>query len=698
MDWVNALAFKLYTGPNGKYVIHMNGKKKTKIDVPRNITNKKMARNWIKQQQAPKVKSRSPPRNGKGQIIGNKFPRVKVVPPEPHVINKVLFNCGTKLFKQVRKSNGATGFLANKVVPLPNRRLYTVRNGSFNIKPGIAKIGSGQQGVVFLGYTSEKAVHGSGVIIKVCPEDKTAPKQNSVVEFDIQKKLYEVVPRHIPKPYALVECKNYVNPDKVWPTNRSSRYDYVKQYVEFSEYATGGSLYAWLTKMSSRVTEGLLQSIVTQVLRSLAKIMRKYPEFRHNDLHLDNVLVKQGAWTKYPTVVLADFGWARLTKKGSNPMVNAAGAANQAGIGPLTSSRYDMHLFLNELQKWIQRNGPERFPKALEFIYRILPEGYRGTISEYINDGRLKYNIAYPGLPALETVIKDPYILGARQYMNNLEEGPKRLARQAAYKANNSPNVKALKLTTPPKAKTKTPSPPKPKPKAPSPVRSKPKNLANVSPKTFMKLSPASKAKVTAARVAKKAGAPKAKFLPVPVVANAVTGRRPQSPRRRINTAARNVRISPRVMRSDKFNKLRFRVLEYNNRPYQNRLDEAHKKAIAMIENRLRRGLPMFTPSPPKPLPPPLSPIGPPPARRSPPRRASPPKAKPAAAGGRAAKNLNMRMNGNRVKLRVNGGRPVYANGAAVSLDYLKTMAARYGVSIKGLRSKADIAKAIFSS
>jgi hypothetical protein len=207
-----------------------------------------------------------------------------------------------------------------------------------------------------------------------------------------------------------------------------------------------------------------------------------------------------------------------------------------------------------------------------------------------------------------------------------------------------------------------------------------------------MKLSPASKAKVTAARRAK-AGAPKAKVLAVPTVANAVTGRRPQSPRRRINTAAQNVRISPRVLRTNKFNKLRTRLLVNNNRSYNNRWAEARQKAIAVLENRLRRGLPMFTPSPVRlaPLPPPLSPIGPPPARRS------PPKAKP-AAGGRAAKNLNMRMNGNRVKLRVNGGRPVYANGAAVSLDYLKAMAARYGVPIKGLRSKADIAKAIFSS
>lgn len=676
MEWVNSLAFKLYTGPTGKYVIHMDGKKKTKIDVPSTVTTKANARNWIKKHVKPVARAPAPRRVA------------TVTAKNQPVVNKVLFNCSSKFFKQMRRTNGATGFMANKVVPLPNKRLYTVKNGAFNIKPGIAKIGSGQQGVVFLGYTNEKATYGSGVIIKVCPEEPAAPKQNSVVEFEIQKKLYEVVPRHVPKPFALIKCKDYVNPEKVWPTNRTNRYNYSTQYVEFSEYADGGSLYGWLSKMGSRVTEGLLQSIITQVLRTLDKIMRKYPDFRHNDLHLDNVLVKQGAWTKYPTVVIADFGWARLSKKGSNPLVNReSSAAAQAGIGPLTSSRYDMHLFLNEFQKWVNMHNPERFPKTLEFIYRTLPEGYRGNTNTYINDGRLKYNIQYPGLPKLSDVLKDKYILGARQYLDDLEEGPKRLARKAN---NTSPNVKANVLRTPIKSFKfpSPPRPPKPRAKTPSPARSLPKNLANVSPKTFLKLSPASKAKVMAARRAK-AGAPKGKLLAVPTVANAITARKQASPRKRINTAAQNVRISPRVLRSNKFNKLRARMLVNNNRAYNNRWAEARNKAISVIKNRLRRGLPMFTPSPPKPLPSPLSPLGPPPKRVSPPKR---------AAGGQAAKNLKMRMNGNRVKLLGNGGRVVYANGSATSMEYLKGLAAKYGVSTKGLRSKADIAKAIFSS
>jgi hypothetical protein len=42
-------------------------------------------------------------------------------------------------------------------------------------------------------------------------------------------------------------------------------------------------------------------------------------------------------------------------------------------------------------------------------------------------------------------------------------------------------------------------------------------------------------------------------------------------------------------------------------------------------------------------------------------------------------------------------GRLVYANGAAVSMDFIKALASRKGVSTTGLRSKEAIARAIFN-
>ena len=77
-------------------------------------------------------------------------------------------------------------------------------------------------------------------------------------------------------------------------------------------------------------------------------------------------------------------------------------------------------------------------------------------------------------------------------------------------------------------------------------------------------------------------------------------------------------------------------------------------------------------------LPSPLSPIGPPPVRRSP-------------------SGVTRSASSGRYKVAGPSGRVVYANGSAVSMDFIKALAARKGVNTKGLRSKEAIAKAIFN-
>jgi len=125
------------------------------------------------------------------------------------------------------------------------------------------------------------------------------------------------------------------------------------------------------------------------------------------------------------------------------------------------------------------------------------------------------------------------------------------------------------------------------------------------------------------------------------------------------------------------------------NESFNNAWSRARLTAINKIQARINNNKPPFTPSP---LPPPLSPIGPPPKPKAP--NAPKPKAKRSARN-----NLGMKLSpsSGRVKLKApNSGRLVYANGAAVSLQYLKNMAARYNVNIKGMRSKANIARKIF--
>jgi hypothetical protein len=50
-----------------------------------------------------------------------------------------------------------------------------------------------------------------------------------------------------------------------------------------------------------------------------------------------------------------------------------------------------------------------------------------------------------------------------------------------------------------------------------------------------------------------------------------------------------------------------------------------------------------------------------------------------------------------RIKVRGPSGRLVYANGAAISMNFLKNLARQRGKNIAGLRSKVEIAKRIFS-
>ena len=157
------------------------------------------------------------------------------------------------------------------------------------------------------------------------------------------------------------------------------------------------------------------------------------------------------------------------------------------------------------------------------------------------------------------------------------------------------------------------------------------------------------------------------------------TAKRKPSPKRAPTKPT--VRISPRVLRSNKFDRLVTSLLNSNaSLPYQNRRSAAWTKALKIIEGRVTEGKAPFSPSPvrrqPSPvrrLPSPLSPL-----------RRSPSGVVKSAGSGR-------------YKVAGPTGRLVYANGSAVSMDFIKALASRKGVNTKGLRSKEAIARAIFN-
>jgi len=533
---------------------------------------------------------------------------------------------------------------------------------------GFRKIGAGRQGIIYAAEMRPNYLTKE-IAIKVAPFDKAAERrgeaQPAQIEYNIHRAAQLVAWGGVVRLLNMIpDCRDFAPPSDMNTINSVGNRDIHKQAVIFMERADGGTMKQWI-RDPKRTDKQVLDAIAT-ILLTLQMILKAHPEFRHDDLHLDNILMFKDA----PKI--ADFGWARIKKTGTNPAVNTAlenGTAARYGIGPDTDARYDSHLFLNEVRRQITA---AKFPRSMQFLNRAVPTGYREFRDSYTVDGRLKYGMAFPGLPTLDQLLKDPVMKSSSN---------------------------ALK-------RVKTPSPPKPPPIARAASRSPPRptpvkkrtasprktytnaDFLAMSPRRFLALSPATRARAAAVRKANKVGVPRVLNLSVKPRVNNATAKRLPSPKRA--PAKAGVRISPRTLRSNKFNRLVTSLLNMNNSaPFNNRWSAARAKAIKALEARLEAGKAAFSPSPakapkaPSPakaarLPSPLSPIGPRPVRRSP-------------------TGVVRSAGSGRFKVPGPSGRLVYADGSTVSMNYLKNLAARKGVNTKGLRSKEAIARAIFN-
>jgi serine/threonine protein kinase len=336
-----------------------------------------------------------------------------------------------RLFQNSTK-NGRTGYELTSAAPNGSlRTVYNITKGVKTIRPGMARLASGQQGVVFLASTDPAGKRK--IIIKVSPSDKaySVANQAARVEYNIQKALYKVAPRHIPKPIKFFDQQLFV-PVSAFTSRRTNVFNYKKQMVMYSEYAHGGTLKSWLRKMGDRITDKVMADLIRQVIGTLKKIHAKYPEFRHNDLHLGNILVDDTG--KKVRFLLTDFGLSRLTKRGSNPVINS-GSYRSSGISNSTSYKYDAHYFLNALDSEIKRG----LPQTESFMGRMLPGSYRGANTNKVSAFRLRNGASNAGLPSFTEILKDPFLSGK----------PARSARPASVI---SPSIGAIFKTATPNA------------------------------------------------------------------------------------------------------------------------------------------------------------------------------------------------------------------------------------------------------
>lgn len=314
-------------------------------------------------------------------------------------------NAPKKMYQNAT-NNGRTGYALTK--PANNGSLRTVHNvtkGRTTIRRGMAKIGSGVQGVVYLASTDKEGKRK--VVIKVSATDKaySPAKQQAKIEYDIQKKLYAIVPRHVCKPIKFMRARDFI-PVSSFEKRIPKMYDYNDQMVMFSEYAHGGTLRNWMHKMGRRVDDSALRDIIRQVIGTLKTIHSRLPEFRHNDLHPDNVFIDDTGVK--PRALIADFGLSRTSATGSNPIVNNAVHRN-VGITSRTSSKYDAHYFLNALLHEIEYMNIGSSAETKSFLRRMLPGDSRGANTSLVKAYRLKNGAVNTAVPSLSMMMRDPY-------------------------------------------------------------------------------------------------------------------------------------------------------------------------------------------------------------------------------------------------------------------------------------------------
>ena len=663
MSWINSRQFTISNRNGRHYVFRRNNAGNTEINIPASIVSKGQAVAWLK---AHPNKVANPTRY---RAKGKRAARAAGTPPKeiliPFVNQKgILFYRRAKpgaLRKYVpppapKPPPGGWRYPAPKLVPFKRSPQRPIKNEwamtCDQLKASLdslTPLGKGRQGIVFA--AKQPGGNKRPFAVKVAPRDLAAQKrgepQPADIEFNIQDAVQIYTP-NVVRVYKNMRCLDFIEPSRMDMPNvqNSARYDKARQGIILMEFATGGSLDSWLKK-KAKVDDEIMAHIISDILGALSKIQNNEPDFRHNDLHMQNVFVTDRGF------LIGDFGWARLKKSGTNPAVNTANGTKTAsfwGVGPKTDVRYDHHLFLNELLTWAMKHSPADHPKAIEFLKKAIPEGYRGAKDTHISEWRLKYEDPCPGLPSLAQIMSYPFL-----------SGKKRVA---------SPNLKVKRISSVNLLKAKA---------ALKPV--KPVRLI-----TSLKL-----------RKAKAALKPVARPKPKPRVtgynlraamARLRKVKSPNKPAKASSPPKKKVAVPPGLLKTAKFNKLVEKIWKnagaVSNVGFQNAWYSSRMKAIKVVENRLRANKPAFSPSPVK-LPSPLSPLGPPPKAK--PKAPSPPKPKP---------KFKLSPSSGRAKIQSkNTGRWVYAN-LHYSMDELKSLATRLSVDVKGLRSKADIAKKLF--
>lgn len=232
----------------------------------------------------------------------------------------------------------------------------------------------------------------------------------------------------------IVEQDNRKYNEFIEKYNNNEYYDNVS--ILISEWANRGDLIDFIRKNYKRFELLHWKVFFFQLLSTLAVIHSKYPDFRHNDLKANNILVHKISQTdhnfsyivkKYKYIVpnigyqikIWDFDFACIDGQIENSKVNSEWAKN-INISKTRNRYYDTHYFFNTL---IRKGFFPQFmidtkinQEVKDFVNRVVPLKYQSGRSVH-KRGRILVNDEYT---TPDRIIKtDPFFEEFRRFIYN---------------------------------------------------------------------------------------------------------------------------------------------------------------------------------------------------------------------------------------------------------------------------------------
>jgi serine/threonine protein kinase len=289
-------------------------------------------------------------------------------------------------------------------------RPISVEKENGTMTKGAVKIGEGQYGKVYRGCVDDGCE--KYIVYKEIRTPSLSENTNNLPLAGFKRALDEMNPPkdgiyhrekvgrlRVPKMYLYKTCDN--------------------KDILYSEYVKGKELVEWIW---NKPTLSAIKSVMAQVIYNLYRIQKKYPGFRHHDLHLGNILVRPVPVKDMKIMgskisnagfeaVIIDFGFAVFPRI-KNPLINANNYKN-IGISRKSDKHYDLHFFLNSVHEMVRqpRTRTERVVKT--FIENLLPPKYLVSRSNVVKNYRLRGNKTVD--ISFEEVLSKPFFTGEKK-------------------------------------------------------------------------------------------------------------------------------------------------------------------------------------------------------------------------------------------------------------------------------------------